>query len=156
MKPCPLRGKISSSGQWLTILISFHELGQQKSHLLRKCFQVMISKSRPTYHYVRIFFFNPLEAGFAIMLLSRIPKVHSQCQTTIKFSVMWTTPWYCLPLLPLSYTVLNAVKEKLFWMGQIEKWVSFPELKSHGLYYANSLKENFLPWWLVVQVWISE
>ena len=82
------REKISSSGQWQTVLISFCDSEQQKQHLFKKCFQVMISRSHPTYHYVRIFFSSPLEAGFASMLLSRIPKVHSQCQTTIKFSVM--------------------------------------------------------------------
>lgn len=77
----------------------------------------MISRSRPTYRYVRMFFFSPLEAGFAFMLLSRIPKVHSQCQTTIKFSVMWTTLWYCLSLLPVSF--FNKLENELTFEREV-------------------------------------
>lgn len=88
LKIKPLKEKKSVVLAHGKLLISFCELGQQKQHLLRKCFQVMILRSHPTYHCVRIFFFSPLKTGFAFMLLSRIPKVHSQCQTTIKFSVM--------------------------------------------------------------------
>lgn len=65
-KTLPLGEKISTSGQWQAVLMSFCELGQQKYRLFRKYFQVMISRSHPTYRYVRIFFLRSIRSRFCL------------------------------------------------------------------------------------------
>lgn len=114
MNPCPQEVGFRSSGPWQAVLISSCELGQQKQLLFRKCFQVMISRSHLTYHYVRIFFSSPLKSRLCLYAAFKDSKGslpmsgYNKIQCNVNHSMILRS------LLPFSYTVLNAIKEKLF------------------------------------------
>ena len=60
------REKISSSGQWQTVLISFCELGQQKQHLFKKCFPSHDFQKSPHLSLCQNIFLQSIRSRFCL------------------------------------------------------------------------------------------